>query len=51
MAGLGAASVTFHVEVRARRDGHPPRMKVTSAEFTYVAPDEQRRPQPVRQRA
>lgn len=50
MVRVGTTSVTFHVEIWALRGGHPPRTKVTSAEFKYVALDEHGKPAPIRRR-
>jgi acyl-CoA thioesterase YciA len=47
---VGTTSVTFHVEIWAQRGGHPPRLKVTSAEFKYVALDEHGKPTPIQRR-
>lgn len=49
LARMGRTSVTFRVEVWVLREGQGQRIKVTSAEFTYVAVDEQGRPRPIRQ--
>ena len=46
-ARTGRTSVTFHVEVWVLRQGEGDRIKVTSADFTYVALDEAGRPRPV----
>jgi acyl-CoA thioesterase YciA len=43
----GRTSLTLHVEVWVLRQGKGERVKVTSAEFTFVALDEQGRPRPV----
>ena len=47
LARTGRTSVTFHVEVWVLRQGEGDRIKVTSADFTYVALDEAGRPRPV----
>ena len=46
-ARTGRTSVTFHVEVWVLRQGEGDRIKVTSADFTYVALDEAGRPRPI----
>ncbi len=51
MVAVGRTSVTFHVEVWVLRGGHGARIKVTSAEFKYVALDAEGRPEPIRRRA
>jgi acyl-CoA thioesterase YciA len=43
----GRTSLTLGVEVWVLRDGHGDRIKVTDAEFSFVAIDEQGRPRPV----
>lgn len=45
---IGRTSVTLCVQVWVLRQGHGPRVKVTAAEFTFVALDETGRPCPVR---
>ena len=47
LARTGRTSVTFHVEAWVLRQGEGDRIKVTSADFTYVALDEAGRPRPV----
>jgi acyl-CoA thioesterase YciA len=42
---LGRTSISFAVEVWVLRQGHGERVMVTDANFTYVALDEQGRPQ------
>ena len=44
---VGKTSVTFRVEAWVLRDGRGEKIKVTSADFTYVALDEAGRPHPV----
>ena len=44
---IGRTSLTLHVEAWVLRQGHGARFKVTSADFTYVALDEDGRPRPV----
>jgi acyl-CoA thioesterase YciA len=44
----GRTSLTLLVEVWVLRQGKGERVKVTSAEFTFVALDDQGRPRPVR---
>jgi acyl-CoA thioesterase YciA len=44
----GRSSMTLGVEVWVLRQGCGPRIKVTSAEFTFVALDEAGRPRPLR---
>ena len=46
-ARQGRTSVTFRVEVWVLRQGQAERVRVTSADFTYVALDEQGRPRPL----
>jgi acyl-CoA thioesterase YciA len=41
----GRTSLAFHIEVWVRRGGKGPRMKVTEAEFTFVAVDDEGEPQ------
>ena len=43
----GRTSITLCVEVWVLRQGQSPRVKVTAAEFTFVALDEDGRPRPV----
>src|SRR5947209_3893548 len=43
----GRSSMTLGVEVWVLRQGRGPRIKVTSAEFTFVALDETGRPRPL----
>ena len=45
---LGRTSITLHVEVWVLRHGRGSRMKVTDAEFTFVAVEENGRPRPLR---
>lgn len=47
LARLGRTSITFRVEVWVLRQGQGERIKVTSADFTYVALDAEGRPRPV----
>jgi acyl-CoA thioesterase YciA len=47
LARTGRTSVTLHVEAWVLRQGEGERIKVTSADFTYVALDEAGRPRPV----
>jgi acyl-CoA thioesterase YciA len=44
---IGRSSMTLGVEVWALRQGQEPRIKVTAAEFTFVALDDDGRPQPI----
>src|SRR5919107_4655229 len=44
---IGRTSITLKVEVWVLRQGRGPRLKVTAAEFTFVAVDESGRPCPV----
>lgn len=44
---VGRTSVTFRVETWVMRDGRGEQIKVTSADFTYVALDEDGRPHPL----
>jgi acyl-CoA thioesterase YciA len=44
---MGRSSLTLCVEVWVLRQGQGPRVKVTAAEFTFVALDEANRPRPV----
>ena len=44
---VGRTSLTLRVEVWVLRQGRGERVKVTSAEFTFVALDDQGRPRPV----
>ena len=43
----GRTSLTQRVEVWVLRQGKGERVKVTSAEFTFVAPDESGKPRPI----
>ncbi|HEX3952368.1 MAG TPA: acyl-CoA thioesterase [Stellaceae bacterium] len=45
---LGRTSITLGVEVWVLREGHGARVKVTAAEFIFVALDEAGRPRPLR---
>ena len=45
--GIGRSSMTLGVEVWVLRQGCGPRIKVTSAEFTFVALDAAGRPRPL----
>jgi acyl-CoA thioesterase YciA len=45
---IGRSSITLDVEVWVLRQGRDDRMKVTQAEFTFVALDEDGRPRPVK---
>ncbi len=47
LARQGRTSVTYRVEVWVLRQGQAERVRVTSADFTYVALDEQGRPRPI----
>ena len=47
LARMGRTSLTFRVEAWALRQRLGDRIKVTSADFTYVALDEDGRPRPV----
>ena len=47
LARIGRTSLTLHVEAWALRQGQGERIKVTSADFTYVALDGDGRPRPV----
>lgn len=47
LARRGRTSVTYHVEVWVLRQGQAERVRVTSADFTYVALDEDGRPRPL----
>jgi acyl-CoA thioesterase YciA len=47
LARTGRTSLTFHVEVWVLRQGQAERVRVTSADFTYVALDEAGRPRPL----
>jgi acyl-CoA thioesterase YciA len=47
LARTGRTSLTLHVEAWVLRQGQGERIKVTSADFTYVALDEKGRPRPV----
>jgi acyl-CoA thioesterase YciA len=44
VANVGTSSITLHVEVWVLRQGRGARIRVTSAEFTFVALDDQGRP-------
>lgn len=44
---IGRSSITLDVEVWVLRDGLGDRVKVTQAEFTFVATDQDGRPRPV----
>ncbi len=44
---LGRSSVTLDVEVWVLREGRGERIKVTAAEFTFVAVDEAGKPRPI----
>lgn len=44
---IGRTSITLCVEVWVLRQGHGPRVKVTAAEFAFVALDENGQPRPV----
>jgi acyl-CoA thioesterase YciA len=46
IAGIKRTSATFHLEVWVLRAGQDFRIKVTSADFTFVALDEEGRPRP-----
>ncbi|GGC27569.1 acyl-CoA thioesterase [Siccirubricoccus deserti] len=46
-ARTGRTSLTLHVEVWVLRQGQGERIKVTSADITYVALDGQGRPRPI----
>lgn len=43
---VNRSSATFHIETWVRRGGQGRRIKVTSADFTFVALDEAGRPRP-----
>jgi acyl-CoA thioesterase YciA len=47
LARIGRTSLTLHIETWVLRQGYGERIKVTSADFTYVALDEAGRPRPV----
>jgi len=47
IARLGRTSVTLDVEVWVLRQGQGDRIKVTEAEFTFVAVDDEGRPRPL----
>ena len=47
---IGRSSITLGVEVWVLRQGCGPRIKVTAAEFTFVALDDTGRPRPVGRR-
>lgn len=44
---VGRTSLTLHVEVWVLRQGQGDRVKVTDAEFTFVAIDDEGRPRPI----
>jgi acyl-CoA thioesterase YciA len=44
---IGKTSITFGVEVWVRREGQGERVKVTDAEFTFVAVNDVGRPRPL----
>ncbi|HEV8679734.1 MAG TPA: hotdog domain-containing protein, partial [Stellaceae bacterium] len=44
---IGRSSITLAVEVWVLRQGQGPRIKVTAAEFTFVALDEAGRPRAI----
>jgi acyl-CoA thioesterase YciA len=44
---LGRTSITFDVEVWVLRQGHGDRVRVTDASFTFVALDDEGKPQPL----
>jgi acyl-CoA thioesterase YciA len=46
-AQIGRTSISLHIEVWVLREGRGERVKVTSAEFTYVALDAQGQPMPI----
>ncbi len=46
LARINRSSARFHIEVWVLRAGQGPRIKVTSADFTFVALDEDGRPRP-----
>jgi acyl-CoA thioesterase YciA len=48
---LGRTSITLRVETWVLRFGQSGRVKVTAADFTYVALDAEGRPQPIVRRA
>jgi len=48
---LGRTSMTLRVETWVLRVGQPARIKVTAADFTYVALDGDGRPRPIARRA
>jgi len=50
-ARTGRTSFTLHVEVWVLRQGQGERIKVTSADITYVALDEAGRPRPISPRS
>jgi len=45
---IGRSSITLDVEVWVLRDGRGERVKVTQAEFTFVAIGEDGRPRPIK---
>jgi len=47
VAKIGRTSLNLHVEVWAMREGRGARRKVTAAEFTFVALDDEGRPRPI----
>lgn len=44
---IGTTSITLHIEVWALRGGTGDRIKVTSAEFTFVALNDEGKPRPI----
>jgi acyl-CoA thioesterase YciA len=50
-AGLGRTSITLHLEVWVLREGQGARVKVTEADFTFVALDEAGVPRPIEKKA
>ncbi|MGK9231069.1 acyl-CoA thioesterase [Inquilinus limosus] len=48
VARIGRSSITLTIEVWVLRSGIGDRMKVTSAEFTFVALDDAGKPRPIR---
>ncbi len=47
VVNVGNTSIALDVEVWVRRQGHGERLKVTEAQFTFVAVDEEGAPRPV----
>ena len=47
VARIGRTSLTLNVEVWVLRHGHDDRLKVTQAEFTFVAIGQDGRPRPI----